>query len=50
MAAELADLGHAWVSPETKLILREAMTAENLLLVGIPLERTDLQEKVLCYL
>lgn len=48
MTAELADLSHAGVSPETKLILREAVTAENLLLVGIPLERTDLQERVLC--
>jgi len=42
---ELADLGHAGVLPQTKLILGEAVAAQNLLLVRVPLQCTHLQNQ-----
>ena len=47
MAAELANLCHAGIFPQAQLVVRKAVAAQNLALVRVPLQGTDLESQVL---
>lgn len=44
MAGELANLGHGGVLPQAQLVLAEPVGAEDLTLVGVPLQGAHLHK------